>query len=419
LLTCIDRSEGSVYHEEWLTKIDEIAKTFKDSEILIERAWIPEDFALKEANIDFVAPAVHTEANEQCTFMWDFTEDAALEWFHNNYDYHTEKGRVRVYNETGESVFDKRSYNIGNSSEDGSSASMEITTEGYNEQVANYISFSCRETTLQAAIEGMTKFISFAGFEEYTEELLHNYSDNWISIDTENDLGEYKIRTSYSTNEDNQTYGFGLTIYYEDYDYTKNALGYTPYKMESWEQDYKLSDYILNSNFDTSSLKAFAESELKFEQENVNSEIISLGYTERYSYSQNQDGTEKELSDFSFTDNRQHPGGWNCHLSISYEEERDSKTLDIMKSQNNRYDRKHSVDDMTEDEIKETNKKSYEWLKNMDTTVDWTLKDVEDNFAYNEIDNDIECKYRNENDIYKSFISFNLDYESIDFEFEK
>lgn len=365
-----DDSEETVAYEEEKTKEEETTEEKQET-------WVPENF--ERYTIEeplFVAPAVHTEANEQCTFLWTVTEDDMIQWFKDKSAGYEGYKSIHVYNTTGTDCFDIRKYTATRTDDEkGASVSIDIETSGYNEKYVSDLRVELSSQDLQGIVADLSEVIEMMNLGEYTEEILH--CDSGLSIETENGLGYYSLYTNYSTSEYEQDYTLALSISYIDNSYAAYVFDYTPEKMEYWQDEYAFSDYVVNSEFDTSSFEAFQTDILHFIQSNFDATYTNTGeYRQKFNYAQEEfDAPKKDIViEYNIESNGEsmYEGG----TSFSYDEDEESMGLYIGCNFVYNYDYAISGRDISEAEIQRLCETRYELLKKIDTTTECTLDDM-------------------------------------------
>lgn len=360
-----DSSEESVAYEEVKTEEEETIEETQEE-------WVPEEFERYTVEGPlFVAPAVHTEAKEQCTFLWTVMEDDMLEWYKEKYATYDDYASISVSNRSGSHSHIRSYYVSGVDDAQGSRVSMEVETGGYSEKYAHRVSVHLTSDDLQQVVADMTEFIEMMNLGEYAETILH--SDSTLTIETENGLGYYMISSSYFSSGE---YNLNLGITYSDSSYD---TAYVPEKMEYWQDEYSLSDFIINSEFDTSSFEALETDILKFHQENFDSAYANTGvYTQTFSYEQEDfDGPKKNVE---FTHEIEYDGrNWYSGFNgVSFKYNEADKDMSLYISCNFDYDTKYAVAgvNLSDEQIKRLSEVRYKLLKKIDTKTECTLDDM-------------------------------------------
>ena len=220
------------------------------------------------SDLGFVAKNVYTNYDDECIFIWSHTEDDILNWFRENHKAN-DTYSYKVSNLSGLGTFDEREVLVytPRKVEDGKpyEASMEqnlarciVQTKSYNKDVPSSVMFEFENKSQEEVIAEVSKFIEFMGFGEYKEQIIHN--SYMIDIETENELGEYSITTNYSFNKIYGTYTLSVKFEYKDKKYEEaNEEGIELTKIEKWDDYYKLSDYMTNTEFDNTNTETMAK----------------------------------------------------------------------------------------------------------------------------------------------------------------
>ncbi len=386
-----------------------------------EEAWVPEKFEQTGAiEIDYIAPAVHTGNQEQCTFLWNYTEADLKNWFAEKYADIEGKNTEQVSNDQTGNLYE-RTYNLHlNVADSNEEANLTVGTGIYHESVAHSVRFEVKCHELEDAKEETRQFLEMFGFGDYAEEFINK--DNGVmgvDIPTENGLGYYHVSSTYRLYEYDQVYSFGTSIYYVDYDYKDNAPGYVPVEFEYWGDYYTLEDYLPNSSFDTSTVEAFI-GDCKAYSEQVYNHAFDrdVEVRQNFGYHRNDSG-EMDDMDFKYVYDCEDERGKSGILSVNHGMEDGRNNFSVHANgvpafaDRNRY---YSASDLTDAEILELSQARYNIMKKIDSTIDWTVDDLVNSFRYNELKEDCDKNYF-EGAGYKYLISNDLDSLSLSGDF--
>lgn len=378
-----------------------------------EEEWIPEEFEQTGAiEIDYIAPAVHTGNQEQCTFLWNYTEEDLKNWFAEKYADIEGMNSEQVFNDQQGNTYE-RTYNldfyVADSEE---SAKLTVETGVYHESVAYAVWFEVACHELEAAKEETRQFLGMFGFGDYAEEFINK--DNGVmsvEIPTENGLGCYKVACKYHLYESDRTYSFITSIRYEDYEYEDNAPGYVPVEFEYWGDYYALEDYLPNSSFDTSTVEAFVgECHTYCEQVYKHAFDQDVEVRQNFSYCRDDSGELDDI-DFSYVYACEDENSKSGLVSVGHDMEdgRNNFSVDAsgVPTFANR-DRYYNASDLTDAEILELSQARHDIMKKIDSSIDWMADDLVNSFRYNELSEDCDKQYF-EGAGYKYLISNDLD----------
>ncbi len=383
--------------------------------------WIPDDLGIvAKESIDFVAPAVHTEAKESCVFIWEHNEDAVVNWFNETFEHLDSATNIWIINSTGSDTFDSRSWSSYKDLADESrSMHLDIYSDGYSENYVSSVKFSSYSKSLQEVVDDATKLIEFMGFGNFVDDIIHN--DGTIVIQTENGLGTYNINTRYTLNENTQAYEISVGIGYSDSDFTHEMRAYVPDKIEFWDEHYSLADFLPNSSFDTSSVDAFAEDEFNFTKNNIESTVYKTGeYKQLYNYTLNTETGQRENVGFDYSIIRENEEGKPCNFSLDYSTEtRDMEELNIRCGADKVYDYTcYLPEHLTESDLEQLCKTNLELLKCIDSNNDFTVKEMLDRFKASELDEENNTRYEFECEKYDCAVFNSFDNLSLMFDFK-
>lgn len=360
------------------SRSEEVRTTAQESEQETS-AWIPEEFVRYDKDsISYTVPIVHTEANEQCTFLWNVSESELVDWYLGKYGEYDGYKSGSFNNKTGSGCFDSRNCRLTRNDEATSDgADIDIETSGYNESTVSRVSVEITSCNLDKVIADITEVIELMQLGEYTEEILHN--EDGVRLDTENNLGYYSASTNYWTNEYEKSYTLILSIWYSDTTYAANVYEYTPLNMEYWQDEYNFSEHFPYSEWDTSSFEAFAADELEYIQKNFDNSIRDTGYSfQSFSYSQTDFGEVKENVKYSYNVERECDSINLCDLCFEYEEKdrRKDMYLDVQCNITYAYDYSFTGRNITDDEIQRLCQARHGLLKKLDSTIQCTLDEM-------------------------------------------
>lgn len=386
-----------------------------------EEEWVPEAFEQTGAiEIDYIAPAVHTGNQEQCTFLWNYTEADLKNWFTQKYADIEGTNVEQVFNGQQGNAYE-RMYNlrfyVADSEE---SAILNVQTGIYNESVAHAVSLEVECHELEAAKEETRQFLEMFGFGDYAEEFINK--DNGVmgvEIPTENGLGYYNVSCNYYLHEYDQTYSFITSIYFEDFGYMDNAPECVPVEFEYWGDYYALEDYLPNSSFDTSSVEAFVgECHTYSEQVYNHAFDRDVKVRQNFGYSRDDSGKIYDV-DFSYTYVCEDKNAKAGNISVNHKMEDDRHVFYVSAAGVPAFENKsryYNVSDLTETEILELSQGRYDIMKKIDSSIDWTADDLVNSFRYNELKEDCDKQWF-EGAGYKYLIINNFDNLSLSGDF--
>lgn len=294
------------------------------------RDLVEKDFAIEPIeDLGYTAPTVHDTFNGECLFLWDHSEADVLDWIDKKYDYIDDDDhsvKIRISNDSDRSVAFKRYERIVDSkSGETDNYELTVTSSGYSESCVSSVQLFYSSLDQDTAIQAGKDLLEYMGFGDYVDELIH--MDDYIEVPVENRLGKYKIFSYYSFSDYTGLYYMNVGVEYSDSAYVSTTI---PDTFEEWEDDHDISEFILNSSIDTSSVESFITGLADYCKENINDTITyktdPLYFTSEYEYEIDPGDDEKSDTEARYklyiadAGNKEHNNSnltTDIHISIS------------------------------------------------------------------------------------------------------
>ena len=384
-----DEDKGDV-EKETTTKEDTTTDIEKDTTEKVTEAETTTEAATEEVetlerweveSVDFVPDSVVTDDETVLDFFYDHTEKDVIEWYKSKgyYDMGANP-KVTIKGSYGkETTAGIREYSIANTRVDEETgkaleyASIYIKTGSYSPDEPTEMSF-LYEGELEDAVNKVTEFLEFVGLGSCANDLIHAKDDVYIiPVDGK---GKYTVDPYYHYDKYEEKHILYVTISFYDLSlslYAKNKAT----ELQYVEEFVKLSDYLTESKFDTTSIETFKNDLHKYIVAEIDPACLATTHilTTKYTYEYYPESGEKGDLELEYeTDFLQEGVTFdNNRLRIGF---RDNGFF-IKMPVNAVFD--HSVlefEDMTEEDYVKTSEARLEVLKQICPSIDVTVDEL-------------------------------------------